>query len=177
MICEHCKQRHAEVTITQVQKGQKVERHYCEVCAAQFHPFQIELQEEPASLQQLISNWLNFAPSAKKENTMATEQKAAACPTCGFTYSQFLKKGKFGCENCYETFSEQLPQLLERIQAGTKHVGFVEEASSKKKIEQKIIQLREQMQAAISEERFEDAAKVRDEVRLLQHKIQVGRGE
>ena len=41
MICEHCKQRNATVTVTQVQSGQKVEHHYCEVCAAQFHPFQV----------------------------------------------------------------------------------------------------------------------------------------
>lgn len=172
MICEHCKQRHANVTVTQVQNGQKIERHYCEVCAEKFHPFQFELSEEPPSLQQFISNWFNFVPStAKKESTVAAEQNKAACLTCGFTYRQFLKQGKFGCENCYETFNEQLPQLLERIQAGTKHVGYVEEAPSKEKIEQEIAQLREQMQQVITEERFEDAAKIRDEIRLLENKI------
>lgn len=68
MICEHCKQRHANVTVTQVHNGQKVERHYCEVCATQFHPFQFDVNEEPASLQQLISNWFNFVPvNAKKK--------------------------------------------------------------------------------------------------------------
>lgn len=68
MICEHCKQRHANVTVTQVHNGQKVERHYCEVCATQFHPFQFDVSEEPTSLQQLISNWFNFVPvNAKKK--------------------------------------------------------------------------------------------------------------
>ena len=79
----------------------------------------------------------------------------------------------FGCENCYEVFSEQLPQLLERIQAGTKHVGYVEETPSKEKIEHKIAELREVMQQAIAVENFEEAAKIRDEVRLLESKIHV----
>ena len=173
MICEHCKQRHANVTVTQVQNGQKIERHYCEVCAQQFHPFQFEASEEPASLQQFISNWINFFPAAaKKESTVAAEREKLTCPTCNFSYRQFLKQGKFGCGDCYKTFNAQLPLLLEKIQAGTKHVGFVEEAPSKEKIEQKIAKLREQMQQAIQEEKFEDAAKLRDEIRMLETKLQ-----
>lgn len=172
MICEHCKQRHANVTVTQVHNGQKVERHYCEVCATQFHPFQFDVSEEPTSLQQLVSNWFNFVPmSAKKENTTTNKSNPKACPPCGFTYRQFLKQGKFGCGQCYETFSEQLPQLLERIQAGTQHVGYVEQAPTKEKIEQQIQELRTAMQQAIAEERFEDAASIRDEVRELEHRL------
>ena len=57
MICEHCKQRNATVTVTQVQSGQKVEHHYCDVCASQFHPFHAEFKQEPVSIQQLLSNW------------------------------------------------------------------------------------------------------------------------
>jgi protein arginine kinase activator len=173
MICEHCKQRHANVTVTQVQHGQQMERHYCEVCAEQFHPFQFEVMEEPASLQQLISNWFNFVPITKKE-TPASAAKTKACPTCGFTYREFLKQGKFGCGDCYKTFSEQLPQLLEKIQAGTKHVGYVEESPSKEKIEQQIREFRTAMQQAIQEERFEDAAKLRDDIRALESKVKQG---
>ena len=173
MICEHCKQRHANVTVTQVQHGQQMERHYCEVCAAQFHPFQFELPEEQPSLQQLISNWFNFVPITKKE-TPANAAKAKACPTCGFTYREFLKQGKFGCEDCYRTFSEQLPQILEKIQAGTQHVGYVEETPSKEKIEQQIQALRTAIQQAIEEERFEDAAQLRDDIRALESKVKKG---
>lgn len=177
MICEHCKQRHANVTVTQVQNGQKFERHYCEECAQQFHPFQFETSEEAASLQQFVSNWFNFFPSTtKKERTANTERENLTCPSCGFTYRHFLKQGKFGCEHCYETFSTQLPPLLEKIQAGTKHVGFVEEAPSKEKVEQKITKLREQIKEAIHVENFEEAAKIRDEIRMLENKMhQTGR--
>ena len=178
MICEHCKQRHANVTVTQVHNGQKVERHYCEVCATQFHPFQFDVSEEPTSLQQLISNWFNFVPvNAKKENATKQTTTQKECPSCGFTYRQFLKQGKFGCGQCYETFSEQLPQLLERIQAGTQHVGYEKNAPSKEKIEQQINELRTLLHQAIAEERFEDAASIRDEVRELESKIkQEGEG-
>lgn len=173
MICEHCKQRHANVTVTQVQHGQQMERQYCEVCAAQFHPFQLEVSEEPASLQQLLTNWFNFVPITKKE-TPASAVKTKECPTCGFTYRQFLKQGKFGCGECYQTFSEQLPQLLEKLQAGTKHVGYVEDVPSKEKMEQQIQVLRTAIQEAIKEERYEDAANLRDDIRALESKIKKG---
>ena len=176
MICEHCKQRHATVTVTQVQGGQTVERHYCEICASQFHPFHFDVKEEPVSLQQLISNWFNTSTqTAKQEEKVKQQKKITACPSCGFTYRQFLSKGKFGCANCYDTFSEQLPNVLKRLQAGTKHIGHVEH--QEQHLEQwikKITDIREQMKAAISEERFEEAAKMRDEIRLLEQKVHVG---
>ena len=59
----------------------------------------------------------------------------------------------------------------------TKHVGFVEEAPSKEKIEQKITKLRQQIKEAINVENFEDAAKIRDEIRILDSKIHPTREE
>ena len=49
--------------------------------------------------------------------------------------------------------------MLERIQAGTQHVGYGK-TPTKEKIEQQIQELRTAMQQAIAEERFEDAAHV-----------------
>lgn len=169
MICEHCKERHASVTITQVQNGTKFERHYCDVCAPQFHPFHFEMQDEPISLHHLMSNWFGVPQKAQK----ADKKQQTSCPSCGFTYRKFLKVGKFGCPTCYETFRQQLPSVLERLQADTKHVGakqWVETA----KLQEQIEVLRQQLQLAIAEERFEEAAKLRDETRALQSRLQAG---
>jgi protein arginine kinase activator len=170
MICEHCKQRHASVTITQVQNGTKLERHYCEVCASQFHPFHFDAQEEPISLHQLMSNW--FGMPTKK--TQAEPKKALNCPSCGFTYRQFLKVGKFGCPTCYDTFRSQLPSVLQRIQADVQHVGYKQQNDQSLKIQDQIDTLRQQMHIAISEENFEKAAQLRDQIRSLEAKLQAG---
>ena len=176
MICEHCKQRHATVTITQVQSGVKSERHYCEVCAAKFYPFQVEVQEEPVSIHQLMSDWFGLPKWKSKVQEEAQQNKQqGTCPSCGFTYRQFLKVGKFGCANCYDTFRDQLPPVLKRLQADVKHVGKMQTDEKQIAHYQKQIELiRQQMQQAIAEERFEEAAKLRDEVRAIEQKLHVG---
>ncbi|MFF5996351.1 UvrB/UvrC motif-containing protein [Lysinibacillus sp. KU-BSD001] len=179
MICEHCKQRHATVTITQIKNGTKLERHYCEICAGKFHPFQVEIQEEPVSIHQLMSDWFSLPKwkSKVQEETQPKKQQGT-CPSCGFTYRQFLKVGKFGCAQCYHTFRDQLPQVLKRLQADVKHIGKKQTEEYQFINYQKQIELiRQQMQQAIAEERFEDAARLRDEVRAIEQKLHVGGGE
>ena len=175
MICEHCKQRHATVTITQIQNDSKFERHFCEVCAPQFHPFQYETpKDEPVSIQQLISNW--FGTPLGNQTSKADQQKTpVACPNCGFTYRQFLKVGKFGCPTCYETFRQQLPSVLQKLQADIKHTGTKQKDEQVLfKIQEQILDLKEKLKFAVSEERFEDAVKFRDAIKALEHKLSVG---
>ncbi|MBD8027223.1 UvrB/UvrC motif-containing protein [Ureibacillus sp. Re31] len=178
MNCEHCKERQATVTVTQVINGQKSEKHYCEVCAQNFHPFNLDFhKEEQIPIHQLVSNlfglpvWNNGV-----EKVQSTSQKATQCPKCGFTFRKFLNEGKLGCPQCYETFSTQLPQVLTKIQAGTKHSGKAPGTPSHHNewIKKQIESTREQLQLAIADERFEDAAKLRDEIREMERKLDRG---
>lgn len=171
MICEHCQQREASITITKVQSGEKLEHHYCEQCAPQFHPFSFTEKEEPISLHQLLSGWFNMAHS--KSSQVAPNKKAISCPNCSLTYHQFLKQGKFGCADCYEAFAEYLPQILQRIQAGTRHVDE-QQKSEQEKQREKLKQLKEQLKQMIEQERFEDAITYRDQIRALEEKLDSG---
>lgn len=175
MICEHCQQRNATVTVTQIVNGQNKEHHYCEVCATQFYPFNLDFKQEPMKLNQLLSNFFgipaNQQTAGEAEKKMPQQQ--ASCQKCGSTYQQFLKDGKLGCAQCYETFSQQLPHIFKRLQAGTKHIGKQPgQISSALSIQKRIDEIRLAMQSAITEERFEDAAALRDEVRELELKLQ-----
>lgn len=175
MVCENCKAKQANITVTQVQNGQKMEHHYCEICASKFHPFQFEVQDEPISLQQFITNWFG---TPLKSSTRDEKQKSASqvtCPHCKLSYLHFLKKGKVGCAMCYTAFRPYLPSILEKLQAGTSHISTTEsEVDVNQQIEEQIQMLREQMKLAIEQERFEDAAKLRDEIKLLELKNTAG---
>jgi protein arginine kinase activator len=180
MICEHCQKRHATVTVTQVINGQKSEKHYCEVCAQSFHPFNLEFhKEEQIPIHQLVSNlfglpvWNN---ETTQEKTQQVSQKSAQCPLCGFTFRKFLNEGKLGCPQCYEAFGKQLPQVLTKIQAGTIHSGKIPGKPNQPNewIKKQIDSTREQLQLAIEEERFEDAANLRDVVREMERKLERG---
>lgn len=174
MICENCNQRPVKVTVKQVHNGEKVQRNLCEVCAQSLHPFQMDFQQDPLSLHQLLSNWFGV-----QENEQVQQQpklKVQACTSCGWTFRQFLNQGKFGCATCYESFHEQLPDVFKRLHNGNiKHVGkspgaFGQTLQIKKQIET----IRLHMKSAIEVENFEEAARLRDEARSLEEQLQSG---
>lgn len=179
MICENCQERPATVTITQIINDHKSEKHYCEVCAAKFHPFNFEFQkEEQLPIHQLVSNWFGLPiwQSTTQEKQQKNVQQQGTCPGCGSTFRKFLNEGKLGCPECYETFSNQLPQVLAKIQSGTKHIGRTpgKQRNTNEWMKKQLHTMREQLQLAIKDERFEDAAKLRDEIRELESKLKTG---
>lgn len=179
MICEHCKERQATVTVTQVANGQKSEKHYCEVCAQNFHPFNLDFhKEEQIPIHQLVSNIFGLPVwnSGVQEKAQPTVQKTVQCPSCGFTFRKFLNEGKLGCPQCYDTFGKQLPQVLNKIQAGTSHTGKAPGKPNRpdEGLKKQIAVSREHLQKAIMEERFEDAAVLRDEIREMESKLERG---
>lgn len=175
MVCENCKEKPANITVTQVQNGQKMEHHYCETCASKFHPFQFEVQDEPISLQQFITNWFGTPLKSSVRDEKQPSASQVVCPHCHLSYLQFLKKGKVGCAGCYIAFRSYLPSILEKLQAGTTHISSTEtRVDSVQKVEQQIHMLREQLKLAIEQGRFEDAAKLRDEIKLLERNNTAG---
>ena len=181
MICENCKQRPATITVTQMKNGKKMTRHYCDVCNKQLDHFHLNLDsdEDPNAMQKLFSNWFGTpswsVQSVPISNTQ-TKVQNDSCPQCGMTYRNFLEEGKFNCPTCYETFKEQLPQILKRLHNGAiEHIGKVPGSiNERNQMKRHIEALRQDMKLAVEEERFEDAANIRDQVRAVEKKHQTG---
>lgn len=181
MICENCKQRPATITVTQMKNGKKVTRHFCDVCNKQLDHFHLNLDPEESSdaMQKLFSNWFGTPSWSVQTVPISNTQdkvKNESCPQCGMTYRKFLEEGKFNCPTCYETFKEQLPQVLKRLHNGaTEHIGKVPGSINESyQVKRQIEALRQDMKVAVEKECFEDAAKIRDQVRELEKKLQSG---
>jgi len=87
------------------------------------------------------------------------------CEQCGFTQADFKKQGRFGCPSCYEAFRGVLEPLLGNMHKGTTHVGKVpQRAVERKSLYDRLTQLQLDLDQAIKAERYEDAARVRDEI-------------
>lgn len=172
MICENCKQRPATVTVTQIRNGQQVTNHYCDVCSQQMH--QHDQNEVP--LQQLFSDWFGIPTWSANAPKSQQQEETTACSNCGMTYAQFLQEGKFNCPTCYDAFRPQLPQVMKRLHNGaTKHVGKMPgSVNATYQLKQRIEGIRADMRKAVEEERFEDAATLRDEARKLEEQLQGG---
>ena len=172
MYCELCKKNPATIHYTKIVNGYKEERHLCEQCANSL--------KEPGggfptlglmpdfSMADFIGGFFN--PESQSQPFVQKNMTAHdACPMCGMTAGEFRRVGRVGCSNCYSYFAEYMPGLIQRIHGNSRHTGKVPVRGEAKLAEkQKRVQLRQALQQAISEEQFERAAELRDEIRRLE---------
>lgn len=165
MLCQQCKEKPATVHLTKFVNGKKTEIHLCQECARQRSDINVFA---PFTINDLLSELLDMtAPS-----TVVHGGEDTKCRTCGMTYSQFKQVGRLGCENCYRDFSRELEPILKRIQGGTKHTGKVPSRMGfNYKLQREIDKLKAELQRAVNTEEFEEAAKLRDEIRELEEEL------
>jgi protein arginine kinase activator len=150
--CDLCDNQ-ATVHLTQIvnQKVHKVD--LCETCA------QAKGVTDPSGFSLsdlLLKASLNPEPSAAS---------GLRCEQCGFEPEEFKKTGRFGCPACYEALTGMVDPMLENMHKGTSHVGKVpEHALERKVLEDRLNALESNLKTAIDAERYEDAAKFRDEI-------------
>lgn len=168
MNCQECQKRPASVHFTQVIHGAKKQVHLCDVCAKD--KGYLTYSEDAYSLHDLLAGLFNFDTVSfgnQKQSLQQTEQ--LECPQCKLSFGEFNRRGKFGCAMCYETFSSKLDSIFRRVHSGnTKHIGKIPKRKggnlhTKRQIES----YQMEMQRLIKEEAFEEAAKVRDQIKAL----------
>ncbi len=87
------------------------------------------------------------------------------CENCGFTQNDFKKHGRFGCPHCYETFKTTVEPMLDNMHKGTSHIGKIpQKALDRKSLYDRLTKLEVHLDEAIKSERYEDAARYRDEI-------------
>ena len=166
MICDECKKNQASTHLTKIVNGKKEEIHLCESCSKNNKEFGLD---SPFSIHQLLAGLLDNISEGTKKVDYSNEIK---CETCGTTYSRFKHTGKFGCSECYDSFSNQLSPLLKRIHGHENHVGKVpKKTGGLIKTKREIIKLKSELNFAVEKEEFEKAAELRDKIKDLQKKI------
>ena len=161
MLCDNCGKNQATVHLTEIIDEQMNELHLCEECA-RIKSVQMEQQ---FGLSDLLAGLAEFEKPSLDKETIA----AVKCPNCKLTYADFKKIGRLGCGECYMTFKKYLGPLLKRIHGSGQHFGKRPvQASKVSKKEADLQELRTKLQAAIAVEAFEDAARIRDQIRELE---------
>ncbi len=165
MLCDVCHKIQATVHLTEVVNDQVVEMHICQACA------QTKTEELPGQFN--LSDFLGGLAGMDEVNF---SKRLLKCPACGFSYEEFKKKGRLGCSRCYLTFKQQLLPLLKKIHRSVRHVGKSPKRSAKKSgpvgaiHELPLQRLRERLNQAIKLEEYEEAARLRDEIKKLETK-------
>jgi protein arginine kinase activator len=165
MLCDVCGKNQATVHLTEIVDEQMTELHLCEGCAHK----KSAAMEQQFGLSDLLAGMAEF----EKPN-LEKEVAAVKCPNCGLTYADFRKIGRLGCGECYRAFGRYLTPLLKRNHGATQHVGKAPFKSGKvvrkKEKVADLSALKEKLQRAVSAEAFEEAARIRDQIRELERK-------
>ena len=157
MLCEECGKNQAEVLVTTVVNGQSATRHLCRECLRKY---------QAGDLQAVLAAILSAMAGKLQEADEETPD--IVCPKCGETYAEFQKTGMLGCAECYAAFRRELTPLITRVQGRTQHAGRRPPVSEEEQARQTRMEaLRAQMEAAVAEENFEEAARLRDELRAI----------
>ena len=172
MLCDNCGKREANVRYSENINGRKKELHLCEKCSEKLGIEKMDFNM-PIDFSSFFGGFMEniFEPEYMP---MFNEVKELKCESCGYTFEDIANTGKLGCANCYYVFESKLDPIIRKIQGANQHTGRagkildnnIEKQQNNKPKEDNIKEkLQEELKRAIKEERYEDAAKIRDEIK------------
>lgn len=156
MKCQSCP-KIATYHITEVLGEDRCEElHLCEECARQHLASATPATAAPAA-------------AVEDDDDPAASLGAKQCEACGIKFVEFRNTGRLGCPHDFDSFREELLPLLESIHGDSRHVGkSPKRLPSAKAAIRELAALRRQLQAAITGEQYEEAAKLRDKLKQLE---------
>jgi protein arginine kinase activator len=161
VMCDACGEERAVIHLTEMVDGEPVQKHLCQNC------YQNEDDMPQLSSSDVFSELIQAVAPELQELSSET------CPECGTNYLEFRQTMKLGCPHDYDVFADALDQLLERIHGATEHVGKMpkarhsQEELTEREKQTRIEVLQRQMQRAVQNEDYEQAAELRDQIEEL----------
>lgn len=179
MLCENCKKREANVRYSENINGVKKEMHLCDECSRKLGiTDKMDFRMPTFDLSNFFGSFLEDFSSSSDFMPLLSEVKQIKCDSCGSSFDDIINTGRYGCANCYDVFEDRMDPILKKLQGANRHNGrlgkisdnkvkFEKEENKKKSdsSENKLQKLQDDLKLAIKEERYEDAAKIRDEIK------------
>lgn len=165
MLCDRCKKRPACVHITKIVNGNKLETHVCEQCAQNVGDVSFTFEDQ-ISVHDFLKGMFYLEPESAAPEELT-------CQHCGMTYSDFSRSGKIGCSNCYKMFATELEAVIKRVHGVCQHTGKIPKRTGQKLATTKQLErLRKELERCIAREEYEQAAKIRDQIKSLENQQQ-----
>lgn len=176
MLCQNCKKHEATTHIKQNINGEKTEMHLCSECAAEMgvmDEINNSMSMETMFGDNFFGNFLGAGLAAM--NALAGVDR---CDYCGSSFNDIVNTGHVGCSHCYSKFDDKLEPSIRKIHGKTRHIGkniyyteekeavnYEEEKKETSSVKSEKETLQEQLDKAVREQRFEDAAVLRDKIK------------
>jgi protein arginine kinase activator len=173
MFCERCKNIEATIHLTEIIKDVKSELHLCENCARE-----IGLNSKLSNFSLSIPEMLSFLDIDEVDEFV----NGSVCKSCGMSFVDYSRESKLGCPDCYRYLGESLKSVIAGYHGAEKHTGKhpnnpvgitsvtyekpLVAANPKKSMEE----LKNLLNRAVVDERYEEAAQLRDKIREMELK-------
>jgi protein arginine kinase activator len=157
MLCQDCHKNEATIPFTQIVDGKKTVHHLCASCA-----------EKRSGGSESVTVTLSSFLAEDGDEEEEAEGPDLTCASCGLTYVEFKKTGRFGCDRCYAAFGSELDDVFKRLHGADRHA---EEAAPPAVVEdsgEDLEGLRQALKEAVTQEHFEEAARLRDRIAAVQ---------
>jgi protein arginine kinase activator len=190
MDCQCCQKKPARIRVCDVEENSIAEQYnVCPDCFALIKRYMFDMARPLMPTEDVIREVQALLGDHDKALTLpshpgalaALAENVPACPECGMTLSEFKARGRFGCPRDYEVFAEHLDPLFERIHEANppRHQGRLpRQAGSTHEIvdrTRKLAALKARLEAAVAEENYEMAARLRDEINEAEPAPEEGR--
>lgn len=161
MLCDICHKKVATVHFTEIVDDKVAEMHICQDCTKA----KTQGLKGNLSIPDLLSGIIDARQEHKDKNV------SIECDFCGLTYDDFRKKARLGCGRCYSVFKIQLIPLLKKIHGSTYYAGKSPLKLNQKNLQGKTLkELKARLERAINLEEYEEAARLRDELKRVEQK-------
>ncbi len=163
MLCQKCHKNLATVRYAEVIDGQVKELHMCSGCIN-------EHDAEEASGFALSGDAPAPRRNVRRRKPSTTLTANVACDSCGTESTQIAEEVMVGCAMCYDTFGDELENMVRERHAALIHRGKAPNRDDHR--EQLRVELqtkRALLRSALRSERYEEAASLRDKIKALEN--------
>jgi protein arginine kinase activator len=160
MKCECCHEVEATIHLTQVIDSNVKKLNLCQDCAQKSG---IDLNS-PISITDIL---LGLGSPQSNQLPVGTDFDLS-CSRCQMTRTEFKKGARLGCPQCYNAFMGELNALTKAMHNSGQHVGKIPaRQGNEARITAQIASLQKDIETAISQEKYEVAANLRDKIKAL----------
>ncbi len=157
MKCRSCGAARADVKVHLSAGSEAQEIHLCKSCAAELGISRRDAAYTPGELYSVL-----LRGTAVGDDT----ETRLICPGCMRSYDDLRRTGRAGCPECYEVFERQIAGALSRLIPVPAHQGRIpRRLAPYKSIFFDKPRIQGELDAALADEDYEEAAFLRDRLR------------
>lgn len=167
MLCQKCHRNLATIRYAEVVDGKVADLHLCPECMSQY-------QQDTATGFEISGAGPELHKAKSSPARQYPETPEQACPSCGMEAMMLLESGRVGCAGCYEFFGNQVESLLEGIHWALRHKGKTAHLDdTRMRLRNDLQTKRALLRSVLQTENYEEAARLRDEIRILEEGLYV----